>query len=246
MLCELIGKARGLGARFILGASIAAVGAIGSAHAVSIADIQDEQFSTIFNDTGSNAVAGEVYAPSVDQNPIGQIADFGDVGRVAFIQSPPYYLVNPNAWAFSGPETAVIEFNEAIKSVSLIARGTEAGDSAGPNGIFPFTAADGSFGESDAFVSALDINGNVINGSQTAILNLDMQGSDLVDEITFTNADLGEDIYGLAFTQTSTDPNVGVFVGGLGITPVPEPGPLGLIAAAGLFVFTCRRKLRAA
>lgn len=215
-----------------------------SAAAISFADVQDETFFTRFNDTGSNAVASEPYAPNADENPIGEIADFGDVGRVAFIQNTSYYVANPNAWAFAGEGQADIVFDGAIESISLAVRGTAAGDQAGPNGLFPFQGInnggdpDLSFAEADGIVYALDAEGNFIDGSGTEIQNISLQNPDdtgEVDEINFSAKELGQDIFGLAFVQRSTEENSGIFVGGLGATPesVPEPTALLGLAAAG-------------
>lgn len=223
-----------------------------SAWAISFESIADETFFTTFNDTGSNGIAGQPYSPTPEENLIGTIADFGDVGRVSFIQSPPYYLVSPNAWAFAGAGRADINFNEAISSISLAVRGTAAGDQAGANGIFPFPginnggAADFTFGDAEGTVYALDAQGEFIAGSATVIENLSLQSADPaadpeVAEINFAASELGQDIFGLAFVQAENADNVGLFVGGLGVTPeaVPEPVSalavlaVGAIAASG-------------
>lgn len=205
--------------------SVASLVAPQSAFALDISAINDEDFFTVFNDTGGNGVAGQVYAPSTAQNPIGDIVDFGSVGRVSFINSPPYYLVNPNAWAFNGLTQADILFNEPIGSVSLAVRGTTAGDLPGPNGLSPFQGVNVSgiapepFLEAVGEVFALDLRGNPI-GSSTPIENLDLKGA-AIAEINFTVASLGQPIGGLRFVQNTDSTQAALFVGGLGVTPIP-------------------------
>lgn len=206
---------------------------------VTLEDITEEQFSTVFADTGSNAAAGEIYAPNSDENPIGQVASFGAKGRVAFIQNGPYYLVNPNAWAFSGAARADVTFTTGVESVSIAGRGTSAGDTAGPNGLFPFTSADGPFVEADAIVWALDALGNFIDGSRVELDNASLKGD--AAEVEYTADALGEPIWGVAFVQNVDDPNAGLFVGGLGFT-VPAPGAAGLLGVAGVAAARRRRR----
>lgn len=223
-------------------------GLAGTAQAVpvSLAGIEDEEFFTIFNDTGSNAVAGQPYTPSSAENLIADIADFGDVGRVAFINSPPYYLVNPNAWAFAGADTAFINFDTGIQSVSIAARVTAEGDTPGPNGLFPYPGVNNG-GTGDPFVDgegtvwALDIDGNRIGVAPIESAPLQGTGT-LAEEINFTAADLGELIYGLEFEQSVDDVQAGLFLGGLGITAAPEPHALALLTVAGLALVAVRRR----
>lgn len=213
---------------------------------VSVAGIEDEQFFTLFNDDQEFDEAGEPlpfngagtpYDPTPEQNPIANIAKFGAPGVVGFIQNVPYYLQNPNAWVFSGQTSAEIIFNTAIQSLSLAVRGTSAGDTAGPNGIAPFTAGDGPFAEAEGTVNALNKAGDVI--ATQAIQNGNLQGDNLNEEIVFTMADLGQDIFGLEFVQKADADNAGIFLGGLGATTANIPLPstvslmlLGLTAGA--------------
>ncbi|MEM0983912.1 MAG: hypothetical protein AAGI17_08180 [Planctomycetota bacterium] len=228
---------------------VAALAGSASAQTVSVAGIFDEEFATRFNDTGSNAVAGSIYAPNASQNAIGQIADFSGASggvfnsnvtaAVAFIQNGPYYLQNPNSLAFAGPGRYDIAFSVGIETVSLAVRGTEAGDTAGPNGAFPFTTADGAFADASGTVWALDINGDFIAGSATNIVNGDLQGPNAIDEINFDAAILGETIWGLAFVNATPDANSGIFIGGLGVT-TPTPGAAAILGLGG--VMASRRR----
>ncbi|MEL6497049.1 MAG: PEP-CTERM sorting domain-containing protein [Planctomycetota bacterium] len=220
--------------------SVCALPGLTAAQGVTLADIQDEQFFTRFNDTGSNAVGGQAYAPTFEQNPIGSIADFGDVGRVAFIQNGPYYIANPNSWAFAGEGRADILFTTSVDTISLAVRGTEKGDTAGPNGIFPFAGGSPEFDAADGVVWALDINGDFIPGSNIAIENGDLQGSNTVAEINYASADLPSPVWGLAFVQRNDSPYAGLFVGALGVT-VPTPASVGLLALGSLAAVRRRR-----
>ena len=208
----------------ILGMVVATATIANSASAADIEDISDERFFTVFNDTGSNSVAGEVYAPSEEQNPIGTVANFGDVGRVAFQQFPPVYLVNPNAWAFAGPGRGKIDFKVGMKSVSIVVRGTAAGEVPGPDGVFPFPgtnnggAEDFSYDESDAVVFAVDKYGRRIRGTKTKLQNVNLQG-DEIKVIRYDASELGAEVHGLVFKQKSGSENAAIFLGGLGVTP---------------------------
>ena len=213
--------------------------------AVTQADIEDEALSTLFQDTGGIGQSGNAYAPSTAQNPIGDVATFGAPGAIAFMNNGGYYLntpVSPVAWGFARAQRADITFNVPVESVSMAVRGTEA-NSTGPNGIFPWVGAT-ALDPATATVSALDNGGNIIPGSTTAIQNLSFSNPAL-NEIVFTSAGLGEDIFGLAFENTNPSATSGLLLGGLGITPAPAPvpflAPLGLAAfALGLLGFGAR------
>ncbi|MCG8588727.1 MAG: PEP-CTERM sorting domain-containing protein [Proteobacteria bacterium] len=211
----------------------------GAAQALPVAAIQDEAFFTTFIDTGSVGAVPSPYAPTADQNPIGQVATFEAPGQVAFINSPPYYLVNPVAWAFAGHASADITFNVGMTSISLGVRGTTGGDVTGPLSLWPFTG-NTVLAEADGVVVALDAMGHAIAGSERSIQNVNLKSDDLL-EIVYTEAGLGEAIWGLSFSQNAYADNAAIFVGGLGVTPVPEPGT-GLLVISGLAALGLRRR----
>jgi len=226
--------------RALIGVLAAAGLAQGATAAVSISSVEDEQFSTIFDDTGGPSVAGSIYAPSLAQNPIGSVATFSAKGAVAFLQAGEYYLAGNNvAWGFSGAQRADVVFAEGVESVSIAARGTAAGDVVGSGAAFPFGPGE-TLSEADAFAWALDSFGNFIPGSQTPIQNLSLRGSE-IDEIDYLASDLGQSIYGVAFVQNADDSSAGVLVGGLGFT-VPTPGSAALLGLGGLAAARRRRR----
>lgn len=194
---------------------------------VSLEGIEEEKYSTVFGDTGSNSVAGSIYAPSEIENPIGGFVDFSfGPGRVAFIQNVPYYLVNPNALAWAGTDPQLILFDKPMRSVTIAVRGTRAGDKPGPNGAFPFTAEDfppedtEGFSEARGIVYALDRNNNRIDSA--FIENGNLQVEDLVHEIRFKTRRFRSAFYGLEFVNYAAGEDSeksGIFIGGLGVTP---------------------------
>lgn len=206
---------------------------------VSIDSVADEQFFTIFNDTGGPGAAGSIYAPTAGQNAIGGVATFSAKGRVAFMQNGPYYLANNNvAWGFAGAGRADVTFASGVETVSIAVRGTTGGDVTGPNASFPFDPGT-TLIDADAAVWALDGFGNFIAGSRIGIENLSLRGDD-ISEINYSAPDLGQTIYGVAFVQNIDDPAAGIMVGGLGFT-IPTPGGLGLLGLAGALAIRRRR-----
>ncbi|MEL6329568.1 MAG: dockerin type I repeat-containing protein [Planctomycetota bacterium] len=125
--------------------------------------------------------------------------------------------MNPNALAFRGPGYHVIEFNRPVSSVSLAVRGTSSGDEAGPNGQFPFTAADGPFENASAVVFALDRNGFFFDFERIENDPLQSDPADLVREINFETDRFRGAIFGLQFRSYGSVDS-GVFIGGLGVT----------------------------
>lgn len=67
-------------------------------------------------------------------------------GVVQFIQAPAFYLTGSNrAWGIQGPGKATIVFSQGVESVTLVARGSAAGDAQGPNfGNAPLSEAIGT------------------------------------------------------------------------------------------------------
>lgn len=222
--------------RTLAAAALCLLAIIGWSHpsrAVTAADITDETYSTFFNDLAPTIGGqGMPYAPTPAQNPIGTVATFGAPGIVSFMNNPPYYIfpTSPLSLGFAGAGTMDITFSTAMDRVSIGVRGTRFGTVTGPLASGNPFPADLALVDAVGKVSALDHYGNVIAGSTTPIENLDMA---LVAEITFTTLGLGAEIHGLRFRQRIYSRAAGLMVGGLGLTPIPEPGT-GVLGGLGL------------